>query len=544
MLEIDNDENDNNIKESNHNNNEITNEQKRQIQLNLINMQFDLTMINKIFENYDIIDEEQAINYLLPIEGVWTHPFIPKKEEDPNRIDPNNINQRFIRNINKIIAKVNSTSICEICGSPISNHIDHGNYAIKSKSSSEIKSIQNNNNNNNSNINNSNNNNINNSNNNNNNNNDSNNINNNNSNNNIEEIKSEDEIICGICMGKIDDPIIIPNCEHKFCHDCFYDYLVNKITTNDIETMPCPNHECLNKNISEEFFFNFLSEEQIFKYQTFKSQNEIRKSPNKISCPFCDSYAEIEKKMNKNKENNLSDSILSIPKQNVYCIKNKHEFCSCGRRIHEGKCIDDSIKKYILLKNIKKCPKCLAFIKKDSGCNHMTCPICHYEFCWLCLKESLPNHYQFGSCAGLQFVDENSFFYRYRNTHPFLLNVMRVFFGILIAFVLFSLIFSPLSLVFAFFYNSIIVENPRPHLRLLFNNNFFKYTYLITSWIWAICFFSVYNLIYVSVFIFIGIGLLIEKIIHFFFLRNNRVNNRNDEPLMRNEDIDIDDIGV
>ncbi len=121
---------------------------------------------------------------------------------------------------------------------------------------------------------------------------------------------------------------------------------------------------------------------------------------------------------------------------------------------------------------------------------------------------------------------------------------MRVIFGILIAFVLFSLIFSPLSLVFAFFYHSIIVENPRPPLRRIFNNNFFKYTYLITSWIWAICFFSVYNLIYVSVFIFIGIGLLIEKIIHFFFLRNNRVNNRNDEPLMRNEDIDIDDIGV
>jgi hypothetical protein len=65
---------------------------------------------------------------------------------------------------------------------------------------------------------------------------------------------------------------------------------------------------------------------------------------------------------------------------------------------------------------------------------------------------------------------------------------------------------------------------------------------LFTCWIWAICFFSVYNLIYVSLFIFVGIGLLIEKIIRFFFLRNNRVNNRNDEALMRNENIDPMDV--
>ena len=51
----------------------------RQIQENLLNMQFDLTMINKIFENYEIKNEEEAINYLIPIDGLWMHPFIPKK---------------------------------------------------------------------------------------------------------------------------------------------------------------------------------------------------------------------------------------------------------------------------------------------------------------------------------------------------------------------------------------------------------------------------------------------------------------------------------
>ena len=316
MNEIDEDIKDENQNENQNeidNKNKSDNEQKRKIQLNLINMQFDLIMINKIFENYEIEDEEQAINYLIPIDGVWMHPFIPKKLDDPNRIDPYNINERLKNSINNIIIKIRPNSKCEICNEPITNHIDHGNYEIKSKSSSLNKSNnENNNEQNNNNI----------------------------DNNNNEENKSNE--LCGICMGEIDDPIIIPNCNHKFCHDCFLDYLINKINTNDIETISCPNYLCNNKKLEENFFLNLLSEEILFKYQTFKSQNQIRKSPNKISCPFCNSYAEIEKKKkNDNNSNNLSDSMISLPKQNVLCIENKHEFCSCGRPLHSGKCTDD-----------------------------------------------------------------------------------------------------------------------------------------------------------------------------------------------------------
>ena len=396
----------------------------KKLQQNLFLMGFDILMINKIISYFNITSESEAIDYLIKDEeGMWNHPFIPKEklriETDNSLLNP----QKIV--MNNVLTRIKSSSIneaannniiiendiCDICEESIDFHrikkyeIKHSingknddnknNDLIKFEEDKEI---------------------------------------NNNNNNNIlideeEEKKEEKEEEinqdeCPICMDSFENPIEIENCKHKFCSDCFNSYLDNLISTNQIDTIPCPRNKCSNNNISEEFFSQYLSEEQYFKYRQFKSKNEIARDSKKIFCPICDSYAQL------NNQSAIPDP--NSPNYVKYTLKcqNSHEFCSCGRPLHEGDCFQDEqeFKELIISEKIKKCPKCGFLIKKNYGCNHMTCgnPICKYEFCWLCMNEAVPNHYDFGPCAGKQFFDPESFENRIRETHPKLYEVVKV----------------------------------------------------------------------------------------------------------------------
>ena len=416
------------------------------IQTNLIRMGFDITMINKVISNFNIKTEEEAIDYLIKSEnGMWNHPFIPK-EEDPNE-PKNNILEQPKNLMGNVLTKINTIKktttfnarnsilnikedeekniintknsgninenkivnedICEICGERkefhnIKEFIAPNDIPEDEKIENDI--VQNDINEKqdiiNENINND---------------------------NNIiikedkkdeeEEEDKSDPNICQICMDEFDNPIEIENCNHKFCQECFHSYLVDRITHNNIDQMPCPKKNCKNKDLSENFFSQFLTEQEYFKYRQFKAQNEIAKDSKKVFCPLCDSYADIEEGQDLMYDSNNPDYIKSTLK-----CQNGHEFCSCGRPLHEGDCYRDEkeFKDFLVTEKIKKCPKCGFLIKKNRGCNHMTCgnPNCKYEFCWLCMQEAVPNHFDYGPCAGKQFYDPDSFSSQLKESHP------------------------------------------------------------------------------------------------------------------------------
>ena len=433
------------------------------IQTNLIRMGFDITMINKVISNFNITTEQEAIDYLIKSDnGMWNHPFIPK-EEDPNEQKNNILDQpknlmgnvltkintikrsttfNARNSINNIIKedeekniinkkdsgninenKIVNEDICEICGERKEFHnIKEFNAPNDSKEDEKIENdialneI-----------------------------NEKQNIENINNEKNIiikedkkdeeEEEDNSDPNICQICMDEFDNPTEIENCNHKFCKECFHSYLVDRITHNQIEQMPCPKKNCKNKDLPENFFSKFLTEQEYFKYRQFKAQNDIAKDSKKVFCPLCDSYADIEEGQDLMYDSNNPDYIKSTLK-----CQNGHEFCSCGRPLHEGDCYRDEkeFKDFLVTEQIKKCPKCGFLIKKNKGCNHMTCgnPTCKYEFCWLCMQEAVPNHFDYGPCAGKQFYDPDSFSSQLKENHP----CLYCFYSLFITLIVFILI--------------------------------------------------------------------------------------------------------
>ena len=424
----------------NNQNNSFDNSRIGKLQENLLMMGFDIIMINKIISIFKVQTEFDAINYLIKDEdGMWNHPFIPKEINDEEDVD-NNIFSKPKVIINKVLIKIKepkdsiskkhlsksvnneinrdnfivNNDICEVCGELKNfhrikkykiNEIDRdNNNSFDSKQNlfvfddniiNEQKDIL---------IDDDNQEDINND------------INNYEDNNEIDDNNKK----CDICLSDLENPVVIEKCRHKFCYECFNLYLVNLINTNNIKKIPCPKKNCFNKELSEIFFTKYISSQEYLKYCRFKFQNEIAKDSNKIICPFdnCNSYAVIN-----NSFANFDSSNQVYVKYTLKCFNN-HKFCSCGKTLHQNECYRDEkdLIEYLKKEKIKKCPKCGFLIKKDRGCNHMTCgnPTCKYQFCWLCLNEYKPNHYEYGECKGMQFIDEDSFEYWLHENCPYL----------------------------------------------------------------------------------------------------------------------------
>ena len=393
FLEVKNDANNNINKKGN-----IKYDEKLiKLQENLLLMGFDIDMINQVIMHFNITNENEAIDYLIKSDdGKWHHPFVKLKEENSNQ-NEETLNNNFmsIDNVINHVKTINnnlklSKEICQICGESKETHIEIQNEN-DNKYDEDIFGL-----------------------------------NNNNILNNFENIDNniENNNICKICLEEIENPIELEKCKHRFCRECFQEYLNNLINQNNIDKIPCPNKACNNKSLSPDFFSKYISQEQLIKYNQFKSKNEIAKDKCKIFCPLCDSYAKID---NPEKYDTNNDS---YKKSKLVCQKG-HEFCSCGRPNHEGECYHDTeeFRNLITKEKIKKCPKCGFLIKKNNGCNHMTCgnKACKYEFCWLCLQESLPDHFETGPCSGKQFIDPDSVFYQLEQKYPFLFYVFTFF---------------------------------------------------------------------------------------------------------------------
>mmetsp|Transcript_32277 Transcript_32277/g.36605 ORF Transcript_32277/g.36605 Transcript_32277/m.36605 type:complete len:613 (+) Transcript_32277:150-1988(+) len=203
---------------------------------------------------------------------------------------------------------------------------------------------------------------------------------------------------CPICYCEIDhDKLFRLQCDHRFCTTCVEEYLEDVIRNNkNLLKITCPQSNC-QELCSEEVIKLFTDEEMLSRYKRFRQAALIDLNPDARWCPRpgCELYVEGANK-----------------KGYVMC-ECGYELCfKCGEQWHGKKSCqevaDEGYSAWAKGKNVQLCPKCHFRVEKVSGCNHMTCVRCNFNWCWICRGKIRSGHFDsmnpFG-CAGLQFQD-------------------------------------------------------------------------------------------------------------------------------------------
>ncbi|XP_065894748.1 E3 ubiquitin-protein ligase parkin-like [Dysidea avara] len=210
-----------------------------------------------------------------------------------------------------------------------------------------------------------------------------------------------------IACYEIRDIVVVFDCDvgHSICVGCFVEYAETALNSRGFEnhdeygyTIKCPA-DCDDSEVKEAHHFHMMGPKNYNRYQRFATEEFLRLSGG-IFCP----------------QPKCSNGMIPEPgERRVECNACKHVFCAdCKNPYHSGNCSSapaadqqtnqasgssrfDSIdgrqarwvdaNKQCINNTTKNCPRCKSAIEKNGGCNHVTCLICKFEFCWPCLLE-------------------------------------------------------------------------------------------------------------------------------------------------------------
>lgn len=201
---------------------------------------------------------------------------------------------------------------------------------------------------------------------------------------------------CLVCADEGDaHEHVALSCGHRFCRDCWAQYLGLKIAEGQVLRINCPASRCT-LCVPEDVVRELVAPQAYDKYARFVTKSFVEDGDHLTWCPAV----------------GCGNAITSEQRRGGHLVE-----CSCGYRFcfacHEedhwpatcaqarqwaAKCSDESETGHWLGANTKGCPKCAVHVEKNGGCNHMTCAKCSYEWCWMCGKV-WKGHDDFYACA-------------------------------------------------------------------------------------------------------------------------------------------------
>ena len=204
---------------------------------------------------------------------------------------------------------------------------------------------------------------------------------------------------CNICYHHKNLSEYIDGIPHEFCYNCLHSYIKQKILSNQILEIKCPD-ECGLIFENKEISLILSKDLELYnKYKKFKKIAVLSQDPNLRWCikAECRGYM-----------------IGDLSSKKLTCAICQTSMCFlCRNAWHDGQSCEQAMnsefKRYVDKVQAKECPKCRSKIEKYEGCNHMTCPRCHYQFCWICLGEYSLRHFQWYNilgCPNMQYSED------------------------------------------------------------------------------------------------------------------------------------------
>lgn len=195
--------------------------------------------------------------------------------------------------------------------------------------------------------------------------------------------------MCDICCEDEDGlQTFSLKCGHRYCVDCYRQYLTQKIREEgEAARIQCPAEGC-GRIIDSKSLDLLVAADLNSRYHELLNRTYVEDKEILKWCPAPDCPNAVECAIKK------KDLDRIVPTVACGC---GHRFCfGCILTDHQPapcelvkrwlkKCADDSETANWISANTKECPKCNSTIEKNGGCNHMTCRKCKHEFCWMCM---------------------------------------------------------------------------------------------------------------------------------------------------------------
>jgi len=190
------------------------------------------------------------------------------------------------------------------------------------------------------------------------------------------------------------------SCGHIYCQECVFRHFHGLIMEGGAsEDMVCPDPTCKHP-VTDEELVEVVGPSFFSKFQKFLLMANLRADPNCRWCPKPNCETGIQ-------GGSVDNPHLICPTCETevcfLCNLEWHPDVSCKAAQKQVQSRQTHTKRgdRWIKRNTRPCPKCGVSIIKSSGCNHMTCGNCKYEFCWICMGHFTGySHFDSGSCKG------------------------------------------------------------------------------------------------------------------------------------------------